>query len=94
MNTSAAAVLAEIRVNRDLPDLDVSVRDYWRTYAMMALYTAGFLFFELGLKTKVHAGLYFFATMLIVARAIHDSQRASTRRFGAIVERLEKKNLL
>ncbi len=94
MNASAAAVLAEIKVKRDVRDHDVSFRDYWKTYALMAIYAVAFFVLELGLKMKMSEGLYFLAVLVIVARAIQDTQSASNRRFGALVELLEKRNIL
>lgn len=94
MNPSAAAVLAEIKVKRNARDLDVSFRDYWKTYALMAIYVVAFFALERGLKTKIPVDIYFLATLVIVARAIQDSRSASNRRFSALVELLEKRNIL
>jgi hypothetical protein len=94
MNAAAAAVLAETKVRRDVRDLDVSFRDYWKTYALMAIYVVAFVALELGFKMKMSPGLYFLATLVIVGRAIQDSHSASNRRFGALVELLEKRKVL
>jgi hypothetical protein len=94
MNTLAAAILAETKAKRDLCDHHVSFRDYWQTYALMALYVVLFTVFETWWKVHLSAVIYFLAAMVVISRAIHDSQTATNRRFGALVEVLEQKNLL
>jgi len=95
MTPSTEAILADLKVKRDLHSvLDVSYRDYWRTFAMIALYLAGFAYCEIDVHARISAVIYFLAACLLVCAAINDSQVAMKRRWSLLIALLEKKGLL
>ena len=81
-------------MKREQRDSAVAFRVYWKTYALMLLYIVVFAVFEYGLKFHVSAMLHFLATFVVIGRAVQDSQAESNRRFGALLELLEKKKVL
>ncbi len=95
MNSSTEAILAELKVKRDLRSvLDSSYRDYWRTYAMIALYLAWFVTMEIAWREQPSAMLCLFMASSAICAAITDTQTSAKRRWAVLVALLEKKGVL
>jgi hypothetical protein len=98
MNHEAQTILADLKAKREIRGPVLHAVDYWRTYALMALYGAILVVFALGYRTSLDGrmmGLFsYMYSVLIVGTAITDGQRAINRRFDRLVEQLEKKGML
>ena len=98
MNADAQSILADLELKREIHSPALHVKDYWHTYALMAVYGAALVAMDFVEKPRTAPDfktvmLYLFL-VLIVATAIQDSQRAVNRRFDRLVELLEKKGVL
>ena len=94
MQTDARSILADLKAKREVRGSVLHFTDYWRTYSLMVLYGIGFTILNLSHSDRGEAFLAYLATTIIVLSAIEDSQRAANRRFGAVIELLEKKGLV
>ena len=94
MQTEALSILADLKAKREVRGSALHFTDYWRTYSLMVLYGIGLAILDLRFSARGEALLVYFATTIIVSSAIRDSQRAANRRFGAVIELLEKKGLV
>jgi hypothetical protein len=98
MNADAQAILADLKAKREIHGPALHFKDFWHTYALMAIYGAALAAMDFAVRplTGPHMEtvmLYAFM-VLIVANAISDSRRAINRRFDCLVALLEKKGLL
>lgn len=98
MNADAQSILADLKARREIHSPALHVKDYWHTYALMAIYGVALVAMDVVVKPRGGPDfktvmLYLFP-VLIVANAITDSQRAVNRRFDRLVELLEKKDVL
>ena len=98
MNPEAQTILSDLKAKREIRGPVLLATDYWRTYALMALYAVVLGVFALGYRTIDDirmAGIFsYMFSVIIVATAITDGQRAINRRFDRLVEQLEKKGVL
>jgi hypothetical protein len=98
MNHEAQTILSDLKAKREIRGPVLLATDYWRTYALMALYGVILGVFALGHWTYLDArmmGLFsYMYSVIIVGTAITDGQRAINRRFDRLVEQLEKKGVL
>jgi hypothetical protein len=98
MNPEAQTILSDLKAKREIRRPVLHAADYWRTYALMALYGAILVVFALGYRTTLDGrmmGLFsYMYSVLIVGTAITDGQRAINRRFERLVVQLEKKGVL
>jgi len=98
MNADAQSILADLQAKREIHSPALHVKDYWHTYALMAVYGAALVAMDFAVTPRAGPDfktvmLYLFL-VLIVATAIQDSQRAVNRRFDRLVGLLEKKGML
>jgi hypothetical protein len=98
MHPEAQTILSDLKAKREIRGPVLHAAEFWRTYALMALYGAALGVFALSYKTNVDARLvglilYMFL-VIIVGTAITDGQRAINRRFDLLVEQLENKGVL
>jgi hypothetical protein len=98
MNSEAQTILSDLKAKREIRGPVLHAADYWRTYALMALYGAALGVFALSYKTNVDARIVgcivYMLLAIIVGTAITDGQRAINRRFDRLVEQLAKKGVL
>jgi hypothetical protein len=98
MNPEAQTILSDLKAKREIRGPVLHAADYWRTYALMALYGVILGVFALGYRTILDVrmmGLFsYMYSAIIVGTAITDGQRAINRRFDRLVEQLEQKGVL
>lgn len=86
--------MEELKAKREVRSPALHLRDYWRTYGLMALYGAGLALLNFGPPTRGEGTLIYLATAVIISTAVNDGQRALNRRFQVLVDLLEKKGVL